>query len=334
MPATLSTPSLLEVIALFERAYQLVTGNEGQPLRGVPGWDFYARTCLSRTETGEWMVCLGYANYYPASLGDDRVPVDIEEDEDADSYSYRCPGTFRKKHVAASEVSILAVPTAKFLDHLASLLNIPQALRGNFNDPAIQDVLWYLGKVRVADVQVPVWLVRGLTSNAEHVIGHFQAAALPDQGLILTTGQALPTIVRSPRNYRIVPLADVVADHAGIPHIDIDLIHRILLASPGAAPEQSLPVRFDPYSSTLVLATKSMSPWAIKGKRQVAVVQHLFEQFSKGRRWVPAHEILTSVYGPQKTGRSQRIQNIFSANTIWQDYIANDGNGQYGFNLD
>ena len=129
-------------------------------------------------------------------------------------------------------------------------------------------------------------------------------------------------------------MAIALVDYAAMPHFDIDLIHRLLLAPSGSKAEKSLPVRFDPYSNTLVIATKFDKPWAIKGTRQVAVVSHLFDQFSNGRRWVPAREILDAVYGQTKSGRSQRIQNIFSGNLVWEDYIVSNGNGQYGFNLD
>jgi hypothetical protein len=231
-------------------------------------------------------------------------------------------------------MAVHAVTDAKLLNYLADLLGIPQAHRRGIKAPAISGVLWNLGKMRMADAQVDVWLARGFSSSIDRVFEHFRAPSLPDQGLIFTTGQALPDVVPPPRSYRIVPITGVLVEYAVKPHLDIDLIHRLLVAPSGSKVEKSLPVRFDPYSNTLVIGTKSSQPWAIKGTRQVAVVKYLFEQFENGRRWVPAHEILSAVYGPQKAGRSQRIQNIFSGNLVWEDYIANDGNGQYGFNLD
>ena len=220
------------------------------------------------------------------------------------------------------------------MNYLADLLGIPQAQRSGITAPAIDGVLWRLGKMRIADTPVDAWVVRGLSSSTDQVFEHFRAASLPDQGLIFTTGQSLPDIVVPPRSYCIVPIVTALVDYAIKPHVDIDIIHRLLLAPSGSKVEKSLPVRFDRYSNTLVIATKSDKPWAIKGARQIAVVSHLFEQFENGRRWVPAHEILDAVYAQKKSGRSQRIQNIFSGNLIWEDYIAGDGSGHYGFNLD
>ena len=120
----------------------------------------------------------------------------------------------------------------------------------------------------------------------------------------------------------------------GLPRWTYGYIHRILVAAPGAKLEASLPVRFDPYSKTLVIATKSSKPWPIKGAKQLDAVRYLFEQFENGRRWVPAGEILTAVYGTKESGRSRRMQNLFSGNTFWEDYIVNNDDSEYGFNLE
>nr|WP_141130555.1 hypothetical protein [Thiomonas arsenitoxydans] len=330
----LSTRSLLELIDLFERSIHAVANGDGQRLRGVPGWDLWRCGALSDSDLAAWTERIGYAGSYPAPLGDDRVPVDIEEDDDPGRYRYRCPETFRTKYVSADLVAVHAVDAVKLLTYLADLLGVPQAQRSGITAPTIDGVLWRLGKMRIAHAQVDAWVVRGLSSSTEKVFEHFRAPPLPDQGLIFTTGQDLPAIVMPPRAYRIVPIASALVDHAIKPYVDIDLIHRLLLAPAGTKVEKSLPVRFDRYSNTLVIATKSDKPWPIKGARQIAVVSHLFEQFENGRHWVPAREILDAVYGPKKSGRSQRIQNIFSGNLIWEDYIAGDGNGKYGFNLD
>lgn len=330
----LSTQSLLELIDLFEQSGQPIADGDGQRLFGVPGWALVGRTPWSGHDLSAWSERVGYAGSYPAPCGDEHVMVEIDEDTDPNRYRYRCPATFRIKYVCAELVGVHAVGDAKLLNYLADLLGVPQAQRSGITAPAIDGVLWRLGKMRIADAQVDTWVVRGLSSSTDRVFEHFRAASLPDQGLIFTTGRALPDIVAPPRSYRIVPLVSALLDYAIKPHVDIDLIHRLLLAPSGTQVEKSLPVRFDRYAHTLIIATKSDKPWAIKGPRQVAVINHLFEQFTNGRRWVPAHEILAAVYGQKKSGRSQRIQSIFSGNAIWEDYIVGDGNGHYGFNLD
>lgn len=332
-PKSLSTRSLLDLFDLFERSSHAVADGDGQRLHGVPGWDLSRRTTLSDGDLAQWTERIGYAGCYPAPRGDERVPVELEEDDAPGRYRYRCPETFRTKYVSADLVAVHAVTETKLLNYLADLLGIPQAHRRGITAPAIGGVLWNLGKMRIADAQVDVWLVRGLSSSIDRVFEHFRAASLPEQGLIFTTGQALPGIVPPPRSYRIVPIASVLVGYAVKPHLDTDLIHRLLVAPAGSKEEKSLPVRFDPYTNTLVIATKSDKPWAIKGAKQVAVVKYLVEQFESGRTRVSAGDILVAAHGSREAARGKRVPSIFSSNSQWLDYIEHDDAG-YGIKLE
>ena len=330
---SLSTRSLLELTDLFERSIHAVADGEGQRLRGVPAWDLSGRVALSDRELAAWTEHIGFSGSYLTASGDARVPVDIEEDDDPGRYSYRCPETFRKKHVAAELVSVHAVRDAKLLNYLADLLAIPLVHRRGISMPAIDGVLWNLGKMRIGTVQIDVWLTRGLSSCINQIIAHFQTPSLPEQGVIFTTGQALPEIVLPPRGYRIIPVTDVLVDYTAKPCIDTDLIHRLLLAPTGSKEEKSHPVRFDPYTNTLTIATKSDKPWPIKGPKQIAVVKHLVEQFENERNRVPAGELLIAAYGSRAAAKGKRVANIFSGNLVWEDYIEHDDDG-YGIKLD
>ena len=332
-PKSLSTRSLLDLFDLFERSSHAVADGDGQRLHGVPGWDLSRRTTLSDGDLAQWTERIGYAGCYPAPRGDERVPVELEEDDAQGRYRYRCPETFRTKYVSADLVAVHAVTETKLLNYLADLLGIPQAHRRGITAPAIGGVLWNLGKMRIADAQVDVWLVRGLSSSIDRVFEHFRAASLPEQGLIFTTGQALPGISPPPRSYRIVPIASVLVGYAVKPHLDTDLIHRLLVAPAGSKEEKSLPVRFDPYTNTLVIATKSDKPWAIKGAKQVAVVKYLVEQFESGRTRVSAGDILVAAHGSREAARGKRVPSIFSSNSQWLDYIEHDDAG-YGIKLE
>lgn len=332
-PKILSTRSLLDLFDLFERSSHAVADGDGQRLHGVPGWDLSRRTTLSDGDLAQWTERIGYAGCYPAPRGDERVPVELEEDDAQGRYRYRCPETFRTKYVSADLVAVHAVTETKLLNYLADLLGIPQAHRRGITAPAIGGVLWNLGKMRIADAQVDVWLVRGLSSSIDRVFEHFRAASLPEQGLIFTTGQALPGISPPPRSYRIVPIASVLVGYAVKPHLDTDLIHRLLVAPAGSKEEKSLPVRFDPYTNTLVIATKSDKPWAIKGAKQVAVVKYLVEQFESGRTRVSAGDILVAAHGSREAARGKRVPSIFSSNSQWLDYIEHDDAG-YGIKLE
>jgi hypothetical protein len=126
--------------------------------------------------SGAWLECVGYAGSIPAPCGDERIP-------------------------------------AAFLGAVADLLDIPHALRRGTEAPAVDGTLWHLGKARIGPVRTDVWLVRGLASSVAEVFRYFHGPALPDQGLILTSGQPLPEFVRPPRNYRFAPLRGVLVDY-------------------------------------------------------------------------------------------------------------------------
>jgi hypothetical protein len=328
-----STRSLLELIELFERSNQSISDAEGQRLRGVPGWDIFGRTSLSAGELAEWTECVGYAGRYPAPCRDDCVPVELEEDEDPTRYRYRCPETFRRKFVRAAEAAVYAVSPLRILGAIADLLDIPQALRGGIDKPAIDGTLWHLGKARIGPAHTDVWFVRGLAPSMEAVFRHFHATALPDQGLILTFGQPLPEFVRPPRNYRFATVRQVLVDYVPEPCLDMDLLHRILATPTDGTLRPVLPVHFDEYTKTLTLRTKTR-PWIIKGERQAAAVRYMFEQALHDRWLLSAAEILGAAYSDKQTARSQRMQNLFSGNTEWEDYIANPEKGKYRFRLD
>jgi len=329
----LQTQSLLDLIDLFERSGQPIADGDGQRLRGVPGWKVLGRTSLTPKLMEQWTDCVGYAGSYPASLDDDLVQVDLTEDDQADRYRYRCPATFRWKFVPAAEVAVYSVRPAAILSAIADLLGIAQALRRGIDAPLLDDALWHLGKARIGPALTDVWLVRGLAHSVEEVFRHFGQTSLPDQGLILSSGGVLPQFVRPPRSYRFASLREAIVDYVATPCIDMDLLHRILAAPPDGAIRPVLPVHFDEYTNTLTIRTKT-KPWTIKGERQAAAVRYMFEQAINDRWLLPAAEILGAAYADKKTARSQRMQNLFSGNTEWEDYIDNPEKGKYGFRRD
>ena len=122
----LPTQSLLELIDLFEQSGQPILDGDGQRLHGVPGWSAFGRTSLTAKQLEHWADCVGYSGSYPAPLGDDRVHVDLAEDDQPDRYRYRCPETFRWKFVPASEVAVFSVRPPAILNVVCDLLGIAQ----------------------------------------------------------------------------------------------------------------------------------------------------------------------------------------------------------------
>jgi hypothetical protein len=329
---SLTTQSLLDLIDLFEQSLQSVSDGDGQRLHGVPGWDISRTTSLSASQLSAWAECIGYAGHYPAIRDDEQIAVELEEDDDPSRYRYRCPQTFRWKHVPAVETAVYCIQSAKFLNLVADLLDIPRALRNGIESPMLNSALWHLGKARIGGAHTDVWLVRGLAQSADDVFRHFGSQTLPDQGLILSSGVALPDFIRPPGNYRFASLRGVIVLNAPKPCVDIDLLHRILTMPADGTLRPALPVNFDEYTNTLTISSMA-KPWGIKGVRQAAAIKYIFLQYRAGRHLLSAKEILAAAYPDKQSGKSQRMQNLFSGNGDWEHYIVNPEKGQYGFNL-
>ena len=330
-----STQSLLELLDLFEQSNQAISDAEGQRLHGVPGWEVFARTSLTPKAISAWTECTGYAGMYPAHCGDERIAVELEPDDESDRYRYRCPETFRNKYVTASEAAVYAVSASKILNHIATLLDIPQALRRKLDTPAMEGVLWQLGDARIGPARTAVWFARGLSQSVDAVFRHFQSTTLPEQGLILSSGLPLPEFVRPPRNYRFATMRQVLVDYVAAPSIDMTMIHRILTSPADGTLPPVLAVYFDEGSNVLTIRTKK-DPWHIKGQRQAAAVRYMYEQAQQGRWEVDASEILAAAYPERRTEESRRglkVQDLFKHNENRREFIANPTKGKYAFNL-
>ena len=332
----LSTQKLLELLDLFERSDQSVTDARGHALRGVPGWDLFGRVSIEPEELSSWTERTGYAGMYPALRDDERVAVELHDDDDDPLRSwYRCPQTFRKKYVTARDAGVYVVSADKILNVVADLLGIAGALRGGIKSPAIHGTLWRLGDARLGPVLTPIWFVRGLAQSVDAAFAHFASTTLAEQGLILTSGTLLPHYVRPPRNYRFGSMRQALVDYTLVPCMDMPLLYRILSsAADGVMPEVRA-VQFDETNNVLTIRIKT-TPWHIKGVRQAKAVKYMYQQALKGRWILDASEILAGAYPERKTEESRRnlkMQSLFSGNTEWREYISNPEKGQYGFSL-
>ena len=83
----LSTRSLLDLIDLFEQSSQSTVNADGQRLYGVPGWVLSGISSLSEKQLEAWTDCVGYSAFFPAPCGEDRVAIEINEDDDPGRYS-------------------------------------------------------------------------------------------------------------------------------------------------------------------------------------------------------------------------------------------------------
>lgn len=330
----LTTPSLLELSTLFDRCargIRLVESEDSPRGVGRAEMDYLSPGILQNVLP--WMSCIGYAEEIQVEFHDERVEVALEATDDADFYRYRCPETLRYKQIAADRVAVNTVIPAGFLHAIADLLSIPAAQRKGIDAPAIENTLWYLGKASLSAAYVDVWLSRNLPWRVADIFAHLNAPTLPDQGIVLSTSRPLAKSILPPRQYRIVQLADVLVQTVDEPAIDKAILYQCLIHKPGNPLQKTLPVQWEPHTKTLTINTRDEKPWQLKGDKQAAAVDYLYQQALLDRWWVPAQEILRAVYPNKTLGRSTRMQNLFRGNLLWEVYLASNGSGHYGFRM-
>lgn len=335
----LNTHSLLELIDLFEASNQKVAGLDNQSVRGVPHWRLAKYPSMQGAGLAAWMAQAGYASYFPVPQGDEMEMVDLENDETSEAepghLSYRCPETFRLKTVPRASVAVYAVDVPKFLNQIADLLSIANVHRRGIATPALDNRLWKLGESRIGPALTPVWLVRELSVQVEKVFEYLMDPAFGEQGLVLTTGAALPPVIRPPRNYRVVSLRAALVDYTPKPCMDMTLLERILSSAVNGVMPSVLPVHYDEVTQVLSIRSQT-DTWTIKGERQGAAVKYLYGQAQRNRWCVDVSEILAAAYPEKRDAQSRKglkMQNIFSGNAKWRTFISNPEKGSYGFNL-
>ena len=326
----LSTHSLLDLIRLFEQSVQRVVGEDGQILTGIPGWKLRQYEALDSEHISKWCDCIGYAGYYPTPYGNDHCDVDVFPDDESNRYLYRCPETFRLRKIEPEEIAIYHPREEQFLNAMADLLDIPLALRSGISKADIQGILWRIGKVRVGHTLTDVWVARGLALSVDAVFQRLQQTDLSDLGIILTAGNSLPAIITVPRHYRIIPIKEVIDSTQNTARIDMEKLNQLVTGVNLANEISMSPVHFDEYTNTLNIRTNP-APWMIRGPKQAAAIKYMVEQTNKGRGELSAAEILNAAYGAQSIGRSRRMQNLFSGNEVWRDYITSHRKGFWKF---
>lgn len=328
---TPSTRLLLDLIALFEQSATLQSVREGSPLPSVPGSEVARMQTIGAAERETWLNRIGDAAAISIATDDGPVVVEIEDGDN--SAFYRCPITFRQRLLTDEQAGLFAVDEPVFLNHLADLLAIPQAFRRGIANPAVDGKLWCLGKARVGTLHTDVWVVRDLHGSYDELFRYLSDPNQPDQGVVLTTSRGLPRRLERPRRYYFISLADVVCEVADKTAIDGQMIFRHMTSPTGADMRPSLPVEYDEFSG--VLRINGKEPWTIEGPTQRGIVHQLYDAYCKGHEAVKAGVLLKAVgCGGEQYGKSKRMQDVFSGNPKWKQYIHTSEHGMYTFKLD
>lgn len=328
-----STRLLLDLLGLFEQSNSCSLDADGNRLYGVSGGQIEASSSLDPKTVQAWMPRVGYLSEIEVPVADGRAYVELCETDDPASYEYRCPETFCRKRVSADHVAVYDMDAAKLLNLLSDLLNIPQVKRAGILAPRIERKLWRLGEARIGPAIVPVWLARGMDVNVDEVFQSLLDTRLPEQGLVLCHGRELPRVIRPPRNYRVAYLHDALVHYSPSPCMDVHYLERVLTSDEEGIKPSALPVGF--ANGVLWIRTKS-ERWVIKGEKHCLAVAYMYEQAQHDRWVLDASEILAAAYPERRTEESRKglkMQNLFSGNEMWREFIVNPEKGKYAFNI-
>lgn len=328
--STLRTRSLLDLIPVFDQGRREILGFDGVRLRGVPVWELADRIGLNDTERRDWLATAGMASYYPADAGDVHVSVDLDPTDDPDLWRYRCPATFGLTTIRARDAAVLAVPESRFLNFVADLLNIPSALRTDISKALLDGALWRLGKARIDQAHLECWLARDVAASLHQIVEHFCNPALPDQGIVLFAGRALPPLIQSPRNYRFVLLADALSADSEMSKLDFDFLRRVLKTPHGGSLKPALAVELNDITRTLKIRGIA-EPWPITGNDHWAAVKYMHDQFVAGRMRLTPGEVLNAVYNGRAQGRSKTLASLFRGNRHWKTFLQQPRKGEVCF---
>lgn len=329
----LSTQALLELLALFDESTAPILDSEGNRLYGVAGWALPSTSTLDPQVLRDWTIRTGYSGSIGVPFGDEIVAVDLDETDDPEVYEYCCPETYRTRQVNADQAAVLDVNGERLLNALADLLHVPQVKRAGIRSPRIDRTLWHLGEARIGPAMTPVWMVRSLAMRVDQIYASLLDTRLPAQGLIVSAGHELPSVIRPPREYRVAYLRHALVDYAPNPCLDFHYLERVLTSSEEGIQPSALPVEF--AHGVLRIRTRPET-WAVKGTKQGLAVSYMYEQAQQGHWLLDASAILAAAYPERpepERRKGLRMQDLFSQNAQWRDFIANPQKGKYGFNL-
>ena len=113
--------------------------------------------------------------------------------------------------------------------------------------------------------------------------------------------------------------------------MDVHYLERVLTSDDDGIKPSALPVDF--ANGVLRIRTKTET-WVIKGEKQHKAVSYMYEQAQLGRWELDASEILAAAYPERRTEESRKglkMQNLFSGNEMWREFIVNPEKGKYAF---
>ena len=262
-----------------------------------------------------WMIRDGHLASTQILVLDSEEEVEVEIDEENDTFSFRTPGPHSCILTRPlAEIAFYSINIDAWMDEISSLLGIPPHLRARHRE-VIPEHLWHLGDVRVGKTKLfaPVYIARRLESCQEDWKQALRDLKRPSHGVVLTARDWKTDL---PNGHQACSLDRLLISDANGASCDSALLDRLLqgIAADAESPDEY----FNEKTGELKLAW--MAKQEIFGGKQKLVITML---------WKARHQ--SSVKWSEiriKTNCSKDPRSVFGPN--WETWLERD-QGQRGY---
>lgn len=265
--------------------------------------------------TRRWVVADGHLTSILVPVLDSEQEVDVDIDDDLQTYSYRnpcCRGRVVTRPL--SDITLYAINLDAWMDEVCELLEIEPSRRARKRE-VIKEHLWHLGDIRYGRTHqfAPIYVARRLDASAQDRNKALLDAKRPSQGIVLT---AFDIEIDLPNSHQTCCIDRLVINTVDGFVCDVELLNRLLKGMAAGADDPD--EYFDQKSGELKLACIA-EPRTFIGKQR-AVIEMLWKARNQhGVKWT---DLMA------RTGCGKDPDSVFGADWgRWLERI----NGQRGY---
>ena len=257
-----------------------------------------------------WLLADGYLTSILVPVLDSEQEVEVEIDDDRQTYFYRSPSC-RGRVVTRplSDITLYAINLDAWMDDVCDLLEIESSRRARSRE-VIAERLWHLGDVRVGRTHrfAPIYLARRLPSSTVEWQHALLSAKRPSQGIVLT-GHDVD--IELPNSHQTCGIDRLLVSSGDFINYDADLLQRLLKGTTADADDPD--EYFDVDTGVLKLARVD-EPKTFKGKQKDVIAIFWKARQQHSLKW---SEVVTrtrcgkdpdNVFGPEWSTWLERIE--------------------------
>ena len=259
----------LDYLLALEHARSLQERLLADELRG------YATAFLAR----RWVVDNGHLTSILVPVLDSDQEVEVEIDEDRQTFSYRDPCCKGRVIIRPlSEITLYSINIDAWMDEICELFMIEPSRRAR-NREVIAGYLWHLGDLRVGRTHrfAPMYFARRLRPTDTEWQNALISTRRPGQGIVLMAHDREIELPNGHQTCGIDRLLTEAGDGVGY---DADLLHRLLKGPPADGSDEY----FDADTGELKLA-RVAEPRVFKGKQKDVIAMFWKARKQHSLKW-------------------------------------------------